>query len=783
MTTTAFSVKYRPIRIGFLVRKNQVSDLVKAAGLNSLLWGGIYNPIIPIAPNGEDNSLAESLMKLFNPDAFYQVIESEEIQEFVNRYPFIRDPGHYAEKIFYEDWHTKKNNVAYLDVINLIDKYWEKDFRHQEKAYKSNCDFIKWSQEDPLSTPFSLLFGYFPSEHNLKDNFELAFLNGLKAKQTVIDVGSNLDADLGTALFPLRFTGLDLKNYGGSRRDSSGVFFGKKDNFEDLLAFWNLRAAGAVIIYCPIEGIERCAPFIKSFLKWLDELPDAHPNIKDLISIHYTVSHEEITKIIEDFPTKKPKVLAHHDYITWNGLNIKPTFNCFEWQRGNGTVEKSFERYQINLPLPEKKFLGENSGTRRNTNEQYLAVTIDPYGDFGYPDHTLKIPNLADLNEFYSREIVFDPWKLRTGEEGLSLLIKISDETETLYPISHQKLIDKLFEYSGIKTSISQAGLLALKIINGMREFMPLEACRIFKIRGIRKLLKSKKVDEIITLNGALRTIGTDHFDKFKSLFIESRDTKNLKPLEAFNFLIKKRVLKPELRLLPRLLRKKKDFRCMSCGLSSNILASSFENDKWICQFCFEEQDLRPLVIKEFRKDKNIWYFKKYGLFSKDNNQEGAIPVILSLLTFSRIFSSSEFFFSTSYNLKIESKKFEVDFIIFEHRRGHKMEVAIGEAKDEAGEVNINDVNNLKAAREKLISKGFSCYLVFSKTADSFTSTELDLFKQLKSEEIPFILLTNSELEPYHPYWEGENVDRLPHKYALRMSEMARNSDFLYLQD
>ena len=40
-------VKLRPIKIAFLVHPDDKNSLLKAIEINTLLWGGIYNPIIP----------------------------------------------------------------------------------------------------------------------------------------------------------------------------------------------------------------------------------------------------------------------------------------------------------------------------------------------------------------------------------------------------------------------------------------------------------------------------------------------------------------------------------------------------------------------------------------------------------------------------------------------------------------------------------------------------------------------------------------------------------------
>jgi hypothetical protein len=43
-----FHRKTQAVRIGFLVRPGDASDLQKAAAFCCLLWGGLYNPVIPV---------------------------------------------------------------------------------------------------------------------------------------------------------------------------------------------------------------------------------------------------------------------------------------------------------------------------------------------------------------------------------------------------------------------------------------------------------------------------------------------------------------------------------------------------------------------------------------------------------------------------------------------------------------------------------------------------------------------------------------------------------------
>ena len=46
MANVSLSVKYRPLSIGFCVKDGNIDDLATVAELNTLLCGGMYNPII-----------------------------------------------------------------------------------------------------------------------------------------------------------------------------------------------------------------------------------------------------------------------------------------------------------------------------------------------------------------------------------------------------------------------------------------------------------------------------------------------------------------------------------------------------------------------------------------------------------------------------------------------------------------------------------------------------------------------------------------------------------------
>jgi len=186
------------------------------------------------------------------------------------------------------------------------------------------------------------------------------------------------------------------------------------------------------------------------------------------------------------------------------------------------------------------------------------------------------------------------------------------------------------------------------------------------------------------------------------------------------------------------------------------------------------KEDLQGVVNQYFR-------FVKSGLFSKNNNQEGAIPVILTLLTLNRVLHDGSLFYSTSTNL--EGKiKCEADLSVL-NIKYNKIEFGIGECKSKGQKINAQDISNFQHVQDEMNKLGIECYMIFSKAGDSFCEDELELFTKLDKEGRKFVLLTNKELEPYQPYWELDETEKLPKKYALSLEDMYLNSKFIYLSN
>jgi hypothetical protein len=327
MSTTDITVRHRPTRIGLLVRPGELADVERAARICTLLWGGIHNPIIPVGAKDDVN--AGMLVKWFQVDVLFAVAESDAITGFVEEYPSLMDPRFSARELFQQDWRSKRNRICYLDALNAVEKYWEKEFKHKPAEYRSSCQLISWDDGDRLKELFALSFGAYPIDLNLQDDFHEGFLKGLRAKEIAIGAADSVDRELAQGITPMRLTNVDLQGYQGSFRTwVGGVYFGDAKSAVDLTTFWNIRAAGVAIELASLPDLLRLEDFIKAHLKLLDEQPQQHPNIENHIAVCYRGPHEEIAATLQKFPTKTRILFCQCDDSCGGYLAREPFRNC-----------------------------------------------------------------------------------------------------------------------------------------------------------------------------------------------------------------------------------------------------------------------------------------------------------------------------------------------------------------------------------------------------------------------------------------------------------------------
>jgi hypothetical protein len=205
---------------------------------------------------------------------------------------------------------------------------------------------------------------------------------------------------------------------------------------------------------------------------------------------------------------------------------------------------------------------------------------------------------------------------------------------------------------------------------------------------------------------------GKGDFAAYEDLYIEARQDgqKKLKPEDAFLYLLDRGVFRVGLTLT-----------CSVCDLQ---FWAALDNvaELMTCEVCGSRFD-----IKRQLKDRG-WMYRRSGLFGNENNQEGSIPVALTLQQLSANLRStySGSLFMTNMALKPVSAQIEpCETDLFIAVQAHEtIQVVVGECKDGGGAITADDARKMSAVADAFPWEHFDPYILFSKTGP-FTAEDI----------------------------------------------------------
>jgi len=409
-----------------------------------------------------------------------------------------------------------------------------------------------------------------------------------------------------------------------------------------------------------------------------------------------------------------------------------------------GVVGRERDQIKISFALNEKPFSDDVW-----FYSQHLVASISFIGGLYDEHYTLRPPYLPELNEFYARAMHFVYDKLRIEPERVGLVIDAADHDSFLYALPVADMMERLFDSVGYEAKLSSAGLIVRQLIARLGG---LQGARVFKIPGVRRLLRTHGPTASFTRKSALQLIGgrdpenpMASFSDHEGLHIEPRPRAvvKLRPDAVFAYLVDK-----------GLFRIGAELTCPRCRMPSWTGLDALR-ERVVCELCGQDHNVaRQLVNGE-------WAYRRSGVMGAERNAQGAVPVALTLQqleTTLRGLDSEAY--SPSLNLRpkqgIDLPTCEVDFVWSIARTfPPKTAVLLGECKDR-GSIDPTefekDVANLRRVADAFPSSRFQTFVVLSKLAP-FTSNEVRIASTLNDEyRQRVILLTARELEPYMMY-------------------------------
>ena len=505
MTRGTVNVKLRPIKLAFLVNPNDKESLLKAIEINTFLWGGMYNPIIPtykqISPKWKKfpyerdlsaKSVVSGYLDNFDPDYVVPMGECIDYNLDVGYRKKIDDVSEILERV-------EKDRVPNygIGLFEILEYFFDQELKFQRKYPLDVC-------VPRFGTRFSLffasVFGKFPE--NIDAIFWRNFSESLEAKK--VDCFASNYAELlnPQKRFLRRMTRFYLKSRG---RAEQCIFFLDATKSLDIIDYWNLRAIGWNVIPIP----KQFAQSDKTMQLTRDFIEENHvPHYSNPEIYHHTtllksrsISEDEQRQFSDSLDISRSAETRKESKIslqTW----YPRIWN--EWARGPDHVECcdlvadtdehdiSENEETVRFKTLDPEFVSIHYAgfdASRFANE----IDIRLYGDKGLraeviPESEVELARAIDKFSFYH-------WRI--SKSGLVYLSPHSDNTVNLSLPQAEEVFTRWMKLKGWVVELSAPGRIAKQMI---QQLGGVEGTWILAQEGIIQLLrKMNSSDEILT--------------------------------------------------------------------------------------------------------------------------------------------------------------------------------------------------------------------------------------------------------------------------------------------
>ena len=768
MNTLHLDICYRPLRVAWAIESDDFGAFRQAVMLSNALWGGRFNPIL-IADREKD---ARRLVDLFRVDMVFPIGSSDNVRKIVEKFAYLINPF-FEDSIFVGTTHEDKR-AQLLDVHNALAFLQD---RPDEKAINdAGLKIYEWETADPLADVFLIQFGKYPDVNQTGIDYRKLLTSSFNATTATIKPTSSIPADYLDHPSISYLSRHSLKRHHGvqAQWDSPGFFFGDASNLDDLVNYWNLRAADISLLFVDPTHLSRYAEIVPTWAKKVSRMlsrrrHDWPQNLTVWIP-EKKINGEHRTYVSQSLKGVEFTISPASEEI-WNGLNVRAPTMMFDSFSQLAWFGREHGKPKVSFSLGDKPF---SSDIWFHT--QHLVASVSTMRSlFGEDEYTFDLPYVPELNEFFSRSMHLGHNILRVEPGRIGLVVDATDTDSWLYALPVSQLVERIFKMAGYSSQLSNAGLIARQLISNVGS---LQGARVFKIPGVRKLLRTYGPGRSFTKKSAFQLIATkdanssdSKFSDYRDLYIESRPVgSNLMPKDVFGYLVEKGLFRVGTKLT-----------CPNCRMSSWLSLDVLKH-RVTCEFCGYQHDAsRQLSGGE-------WWFRRSGVMGTERNAQGAVPVALTLQQLETTLHGGldRNMYVPSLVLSRELAdpfKTEVDFVwIIPRLYPRRTEIILGECKD-LGPIKPEefkrDIENLRVLAESLPEKTFKTFILLSKLT-RFESHEVELAKTLNThDQQRTILLTERELEPYFIYQRTKAKFAIE-EYAGTPEKLARNTAKIY---
>ncbi|MGD0466753.1 MAG: hypothetical protein ABSA54_00100 [Terriglobales bacterium] len=607
---------------------------------------------------------------------------------------------------------------------------------------------------DPLHDVLLAMFGGYPSPAEVGIDYTSMFGEALMAESVRTAI---MGPGIATALTPSDIASWELDPLDPKVQfeGQTGLYLGSAASYDDLTAFWNLRAVGLDLRFVDRTHNERLKWITDEWLRPLIER-SASGKLEDVIGIWSRSQSELDAK--PDTGERWTARLIDDSY--WSQLPVLPHYHWSEQRILASLAIDPVPQYSVQLPA---KPTGEQGDAL-----QTVGVTIRLQGDLvASARDTFFVPGISGLNMLFSERMYpAAPFLVRVSRDYFTLCISSANDSLAIQSVKKTDLVSELLKVFGIRAELSQPGVIALRLIDQMGG---LDGCGIFRFPGVRQLIEQYTPLEHFTRSGAIECIRDLEPGTNRSRFADY-----LPPgvkwtaQSVLDHLLERRVFHAGL-----------EFRCPNCNLEFWTPIGSVGTEV-TCELCGVRFNCTPQL-----RDRD-WRFRRSGIFGKEDHQEGSIPVALTLrqlnTTLGR-FGMQQLIFTTAMKLAPISASIpscETDFVLLNKGFRGPLNLVIGECKSTFGEITHGDLDNLASVASAIPANQLKVFILLAKTG-VFTADEVDRCKKTASA-LPdrVIMLSQRELQTPSFTYEWAARDFNVSATAVTLEDMARQTDGIF---
>lgn len=772
------TIRLRPARIGFLVRPSDTESVRRAMRASTCLWGGRYNPLIPVAralpvPWREKHSTttardtARGYLWFFEPDVLVEM-EPGIAQRLGIDLGAIRvmEEG----DLFDHDRRRQLPDVtAGLSILDAYDDLYRREYQFVKRKPRRALVFSE--NAHPMVDAW---LGGFPSDIQLSP-FRDIYRDTFDAEEVRLDPECWRRIVEEGALTPLLVTRHDLECV-HSPSLSPRLFIFDSSSPYDLIDLWNIRQFRREVVPVPIEWAYELEDLVARIISDQHRQIPGHPQGtlgRTVVEYGRSVSKADATALSNT-------IFSKLEPASW-----VQSFNYERiWSQARSSIISEPERVRVEAKTSYIDLPVVDEG---GPTVQYKSLSPDFAQDFGPGDfrwvNVLAMRDFSQRHE-YALAVPADisPEQLRkfrwaepilSSREGLVLPQLFRGTTVSVRLQSGREAIIEWLGSKGVKAEGSDPGRIAERLLISLGG---IGTSRILAEPNILQLLNSMAKNTRKSSSGTIDEVPdrTKSVSHWKRELGTANSRRRSRPLSIDDYVAAGAV---QLGLA---------ITCAHCTYR-NWYGLGDLDETVRCARCLEDFAFPQGTL---RHSNSPWHLRVKGPFTVPDYAQGAYSTVLALRVFSHALGGAiNSSLSYSTNLNLPEMNDEIDFALwYQHARSRResseASFVVGEAKSFSSEAfEEKDIETLRAFAKRVPGT----YLALACLKEELSQDEAALAADLAAwgrdplpggrMRAPVIVLTATEMfaDTYvRTAWRdsgGQRADLQSHAY-VNMSEL-----------